>query len=320
MHAAVVHSFDKPPRYEVFADPVAGEGELIVKVHAAALHRVVKSRASGAHYSSGRELPIIPGVDGAGELPDGTRVYFGAMQPRFGSFAELSVTADWICMPLPDGLDYVTAAAIMNPAVSSWAPLKIRALLAAKESVLILGATGVAGHLAVQIAKRLGSRRVIAVGRDPEALKKLSEVGADSIISLQQDRDATVTALKQELAENGVDVVLDYVWGSPAEILLEAITKLPMKRTVTPIRWVQIGAMAGDTISLSSSTLRSTGVEITGSGLGSVSLQQIVQSAHEFLGEMGKNPFKIETRSAPLRDVETLWNSPQGHARLVFVP
>src|SRR3984957_6081748 len=224
MNAAVVTSFAAPPRYSPFAEPVAAEGERLVAVRAAGLHPIVKGLAKGTHYGSSGELPFIAGIDGVGRLEDGARVYFGIARSPFGSFSERTLAASWMCLPLPEGIDDVTAAGIANPAMSSWAALTARAKFAAGESVLILGATGVAGQLAIQIAKRLGARRVVAAGRNPQALEQLKTLGADAVISLDQDQPALVSAFRSELAEAGVDVVLDYVWGQPAERLLEAIS------------------------------------------------------------------------------------------------
>ena len=189
-----------------------------MQVSAAGLHPIVKSLANGTHYGSTGVLPFIPGVDGVGRLEDGSRVYFGISRSPFGSFAERTVATKGICLPLPDGLDDATAAASANPAMSSWAALTVRAKFVAGESVLILGATGVGGKLAVQIAKRLGARRVIAAGRNPAALEELKGLGADAVISLGLDKAALVAAFRKEWVEaGGVDVVLDYLWGAPAE-------------------------------------------------------------------------------------------------------
>src|ERR1700683_3769882 len=139
MNAAVVHAFDVPPRYTSYADPVPEDGEKLVKVTAAGLHPIVKSLANGTHYGSTGVLPFIPGVDGVGRFQDGTRVYFGTMRSPYGTFAELAVAPVWICLPLPEGLDEVTAAGIANPGMSSWAALSGRAKLGPGERGLILG-------------------------------------------------------------------------------------------------------------------------------------------------------------------------------------
>jgi NADPH:quinone reductase-like Zn-dependent oxidoreductase len=320
MNAAVVSAFDRPPRYTTFADPVAGEGEKLVRVSAAGLHPIVKALAKGTHYGSSGELPFIAGVDGVGKLEDGTRVYFGIARNPFGTFAERALAASWMCLPLPEAVDDVTAAGIANPAMSSWAALTARAKFVAGESVLILGATGVAGQLAVQVAKRLGARRVIAAGRNPRALEKLKSLGADAVISLDQDPTLLVSALRSEIAEAGVDVVLDYLWGQPAELVLQAISQKGLRKTAARIRFIQIGESAGRTISLPAATLRSSGLELLGSGFGSASLDQIRQALAEFFQVAANEPFQFHTKAAPLRDVESLWNSAEEGTRLVFQP
>ncbi len=321
MNAAVVYSFDVPPSYTIFDDPVAAEGERLVTVTAAGLHPIVKALARGTHYGSSGILPFIAGVDGVGRLEDGTRVYFGIARSPFGTFSEHALANSWMCLQLPEGIDDVTAAGIANPAMSSWATLTARAKFVPGESVLILGATGVAGQLAIQVAKRLGARRVIAAGRNPQALEKLKYLGADAVISLDQDQPSLVTAFRNELTESGVDVVLDYVWGQPAERMLEAISQKGLKKAGARVRFIQIGESAGKTISLPAATLRSSGVELLGSGFGSASLDQIKQALVEFFQIAARQPFQFHTKTAPLREVEALWNNKEEEGtRLVFQP
>jgi NADPH2:quinone reductase len=320
MNAAVVHAFDAPPRYESFSEPVASGEELIVSVRAAGLHPIVKALASGKHYGSTGELPLIPGIDGVGRLNDGRRVYFSAAHPPYGSFAERSITRPAMYLPVPETLDDVTVAAMMNPGMSSWGAFKLRAQLAAGENVLILGATGAAGRLAVQVAKRLGARRVVAAGRNPVALKELERLGADAVISLSVEPEALVSALRQEWAKDKLDVVLDYLWGSPAERVLEAISQKGLQHAASRIRFVQVGSSAGATISLPAATLRSSGIELLGSGLGSVSLERVFQSLGDFLAEAAREAFQVKTKTAHLREIEDLWRDPGEGARLVFLP
>jgi NADPH:quinone reductase-like Zn-dependent oxidoreductase len=320
MNAAVVHSFDAPPRYTTFAEPVAAEGEQLVSVTAAGLHPIVKALAQGTHYGSSGELPFIAGIDGVGKLEDGTRVYFGIARSPFGTFAERALAASWMCLPLPEGIDDVIAAGIANPAMSSWAALTARAKFVAGESVLILGATGVAGQLAIQVAKRLGARRVVAAGRNPQALEKLKALGADAVISLDQDQVSLVSAFRNELAESGIDVVLDYLWGQPAERMLEAISQKGLRKTAARIRFIQIGNSAGKTISLPAATLRSSGLELLGSGFGSASLDQLRGALTEFFQAAAKQPFQFQKKTAPLRDVEALWNDKEKGTRVIFQP
>jgi hypothetical protein len=113
---------------------------------------------------------------------------------------------------------------------------------------------------------------------------------------------------------------LDYVWGDPAESLLQAISQKGRGSTASRVRFVQIGASAGATITLPAATLRSSGLELIGSGFGSVSPDQIFAAVTEFLKEAEKEPFQIKTTAVPLSEIETLWNSAQQGARLVFQP
>jgi NADPH2:quinone reductase len=320
VNAALVCSFDAPPRYTNFADPTPAEGETIVKVTAAGLHPIVKALAKGTHYGSSGILPFIPGVDGVGRKEDGTRVYFGVSRIPYGTFAERALAAKKMCLTLPDGIDDATAAGLANPGMSSWVALMERAKFVAGESVLILGATGVAGQLAVQIAKRLGARPVIAAGRNPQALEELKGLGADAIISLDQQHEPLVASFRHEVIEHGVDVVLDYLWGKPAEALLESISQKGLSHAAPRIRYVEIGESAGRTITLPGATLRSSALELIGSGFGSASIQQIFRALAKFFDAAAETPFQMKIKVAPLRDVEQLWNESEKGERLVFQP
>lgn len=320
MNAAVVTSFSTPPSYSTFADPQPSENEQIVTVTAAGLHQIVRSLANGTHYGSTGQLPFIPGVDATGRLEDGTRIYFGSLRSPYGTFAEKALAIKGMYITLPDGLDEVTAAGIANPGMSSWAALKGRAKFAAGESVLILGATGISGKLSVQIAKRLGASRIVAAGRNPQALAELKNLGADATLSLTQDHDALVAAFHNEIAENGVDVILDYLWGAPTEAVLAAISQKGLKHATARIRFIQIGNVAAPTITLPAATLRSTAVELLGSGFGSASLDEIFQAVREFFEEAAKTSFEVSIKAVPLHDIGSAWSAPERDARIVFQP
>jgi NADPH:quinone reductase-like Zn-dependent oxidoreductase len=320
MKAAVVHSFSAAPRYDSFAEPIPTGEEVLVGVTAAGLHPIVKSLAAGTHYSSASTLPFVAGLDGVGRLPDGSRVYFARSRPQYGTFAERSLTQRVTCFPVAENLDDATVAAMMNPGMSSWGALTERTRLEEGESILILGATGVAGQLAVQVSRRLGARRIVAAGRNPQALEELRALGADRVVSLAQDRGALVAAFREVLAEEKIDLVLDYLWGAPAEAALEAMTQKGAGRGAGRVRFVQVGASAGPTVSLAAESLRSSGLEVMGSGLGSVPMERIFRSLATFLQEAAREPFQIRTRIAPLAQVELLWNAPEQGVRVVFQP
>src|SRR6266851_3126258 len=186
MKAAVLHTLGKLPRFEEFPEPTPEKGEVIVQVKAASLNNISKARASGSHYDSYSQLPAVCGVDGVGLLDDGTRVYCGGCRPPYGMMAERTVVSRSWCVPIPDGVDDLTAAALPNAALSSWLPLAFRAQIQTGETVLVLGATGVSGKLAVQIARHLGAGRVVAAGRNEQILQTLASLGADATIALDQ--------------------------------------------------------------------------------------------------------------------------------------
>ena len=307
MKAAVVHQFGSAPVYEDFADPVAEEGEELVRVAAAGLHPLVRSLAAGRHYASEGQLPFIPGVDGIARTPDGRPVYFGRLRAPYGTMAERAA-ASKLCFPIPDALAVTKAAAIMNPGLSSWLALRERAQIQAGETVLVTGATGAAGRLALQVARKLGAGRVIAAGRDRLAVEALH---ADAHVVLGSPDTERVLA---DVAAKGIDVVLDYVWGEHAAMLLRAIARARPRRT----RFVQIGSMAGETIELPSAVLRQSPVVLLGSGLGSVGMDAFARAIPAFV-EVAPS-LDVEVVEVPLGDVARVWNEPTGSKRVVFVP
>jgi NADPH:quinone reductase-like Zn-dependent oxidoreductase len=214
-------------------------------------------------------------------------------------------------------VDDITAAAIAIPGMSSWAALKERAHLIAGENVLINGATGTSGRLAVQIAKYLGAKRVIATGRNIEALEQLMAIGADATVPLTQSPKELETAFKEQFGGEGVDVVLDYLWGQSAEVLIMAAAKAG--KDAVPIRFVQIGALSGGSIALRSAALRSSALVLMGSGIGSIPLKGLVGSISGVLQAVVPGKLKVETKVVPLAEVEDTWNQDNGNSRVVFV-
>jgi NADPH:quinone reductase-like Zn-dependent oxidoreductase len=312
MQAAVVSVPGQAPKYQSFPDPTPGAGEELVRVRAAGLHPVVKAIASGAHYSAAETGPAIPGVDGVGLLPDGRRVYFGFVRKPWGTMAELAAPAKVIS--IPDGLDDATAAAIANPGMSAWMTLKERAGLVAGETVLILGATGVAGQLAIQVARHLGAKRVVGVGRNLEAIAKAN---VDATISLNQPEEAIREAFAAETSR-GIDVVVDYLWGRPTELLLEALAKGFKPEVTHRTRLVEVGSSAGPTITLPGATLRSIDLTLVGSGFGAARLDSILLAIPTLFDLAAKGTLTIAVESIPLSQVEDAWNRVEKGCRIVF--
>jgi NADPH:quinone reductase-like Zn-dependent oxidoreductase len=319
MQAAVVESFGKAPRYTSFREPVAAEGEVLVKMRASALSNLVKGQASGKHYSSGGEMPFVPGSDGVGTLLDGQRVYFLSPRAPFGAMAEWSLVSASRTIPLPDTMDDVTAAALGNPGLATWGALIGRARFEQGESVLVNGATGVAGQQAIQAAKFLGARRIIATGREQAQLKHLRDLGADETIWLEQSDDTLEASFRQALHDSGVDVVLDYLWGRSAGLLLKGAAGHGSPEGEHRLRYVQIGSISGEIIPLAAGPIRSSGVELSGSGLGSLSIVCIVEALGIMYASAQAAGLKIETEAVALREVETSWDKMESGRRIVFV-
>ena len=315
MKAAVVHAAGQNPVYDDFAEPTAAPGENRITVTAAALSPLVRARASGAHYSVSGAYPAVVGVDGVGRLDDGRRVYFMLPRAPWGAMAAFAVAPATQIAPLPDGLDDATAAAIGNPGMSSWAAFKERARLKAGETVLINGATGSAGRLAVQIARHFGAKRVIATGRNSEALRSLAALGADATIALGDDEAALEDRFRSEFAK-GIDVVVDYLWGKSAERLLVAAAK--GLQDDAALRFVQVGSASGPNIALPSAVLRSKAITLMGSGLGSVPRDKLAADIGELLQAGATRGFAIPVRTVPLPDVEQAWGESDSAARTVF--
>ena len=315
MKAAIVREAGQTPVYGDFSEPELAAGEARIAVTAAAISQVVKSRASGRHYSSAGEFAFVVGIDGVGRRDDGARVYFLFPRPPHGSMAEKTVVPLARCLSLPDELDDVTAAAIANPGMSSWAAYTERAKLKAGETVLVNGATGTAGRLAVQIARHLGAGKVVATGRNAEALKSVAALGAEVTIPLVDDEAALEESFKQEFAQ-GVDVVIDYLWGKSAERLLIAAAKAG--KEAVPIRFVQIGAVSGPDITLPSAALRSSAIVLMGSGIGSIPVDRYVHAIDGVLRAAVPAGLKIDFNPVPLSDVEDAWPRDDSARRTVF--
>jgi len=317
MKAAIVVEAGQAPVYGDFRDPVPAPGNGLIRVTAAAISHVTRSRASGTHYSSEGAPPFVPGVDGVGVGEDGQRVYFVLPERPFGAMAELCIVNERQRVALPDDLSDESAAAMAIPGMSSWAALVERANLRAGETVLINGATGASGRLAIQIAKYLGAGKVIATGRQTKAFEELRLLGADVTVPLVQDRDALQKAFQHEF-QQGVDIVLDYLWGMSAETLVVAAAEAGPEGV--PIRYLQIGSISGANINLPSAALRSSSLQLMGSGIGSIPFPRLLKALEGVLQAAPSAGFKVAVQSVPLAEVTRVWTSGDTESRVVLVP
>ncbi len=321
MKAAVLHQLGNLPEYEDFEEPVpANTDEILINVKASAIKNLDKGRASGKHYASYKHLPVVVGIDGVGVLQNGQRVY---AQGITGMFAEKAVINKNNYVVLPDNIDDATAAALPNAVLGAGMALLYRAQIKKDEVVLINGATGVTGKLAVQLAKYYGASKIAVTGRNSEQLEQLRSLGADIIISLKQDDENIIQQIKALNASTPVDIVIDYLWGKPVELILKSLMGGSVNHISHRVRLVTVGSMAGEHINLESGTLRSAAIEISGSGLGSISKEQWHEYRVKVLPEMfqlaADGKLIIETETEPLSNIKQAWQKEAAPGKRIVV-
>jgi NADPH2:quinone reductase len=312
MYAAVLHEYGAP-RFDQFEDPQSTDDAVVVRVVAAALSQFDVIHASGQHVIKPPILPAVAGVEGIGRLADGRRVYFAGPVPPHGSMAQRTLVSVSNLIDVPDGVDDATAAALANSGLAAWLPLSFRAQLVPGENVLIIGATGIVGRLAVQAAKLLGAGRVVAAGRDPLALERARELGADAVVDLSEE--TTMIDAYRSAASGPVDVIVDYVWGAPLEAAL----------TIAGggARVVQVGrAAANAVVQLSADLIRAKSLNVLGyatyhvpHAVRAAAYQQLVRLAAE-------DRIRVDMECVPLSEVEQAWSRQRSRARsrLVLLP
>ncbi|WP_214408980.1 quinone oxidoreductase family protein [Sphaerisporangium fuscum] len=308
MRAAVIPASDAPPVCREHPDPAPRHGdELVVEVLAAGLHHLTRAKANGSHYSSDGVYPLVPGVDGVVRDEEGNLRYVVLDDTPLGTFAERTLIDPRRSVILPDGIDPVRIAAAMNPAMSSWVALRRRVDFHAGRRVLVLGATGNAGRMAIQIAKLFGAAQVIAAGRDTTRLRTLTALGADETITFDQIGRAA-----------DVDVVIDYVWGEPAAGAMIPMLTARADRAA-PLTWIQIGSIAGPTAPIPSAALRSARLQIVGSGIGSVPARDFLAELPELASAVAAGAIDVRARAVPLARVAEAWTA-ETDDRVVLVP
>lgn len=305
MKAAILKEMGKAPVYGDFPDPVAESNEqVLISVKAAPIKQLDKAIAGGNHFKSNSSLPVVVGTDGAGVLDDGTRVYAMGLT---GMIAEKALADKSQCVTLPDEVDFMTAAALPNMLLGSDMALLFKGGMKRGDVVLINGATGVTGKVATQVAKLHGASKVIVTGRNPDSLKELMELGADEMVSLKQDDEQFISQLTSIQNATPIDVVLDYTWGHPMELIISVLSKAVSH----PVKIVAIGEMAGSSIPMTSGFMRSRPIEIVGSGFGSMTPEQVKKYMKDVLPSLfskaAQGKIKIDLESVGLEEVEEAW-------------
>jgi NADPH:quinone reductase-like Zn-dependent oxidoreductase len=319
MKAALITAPGKSPVYADFKEPIAAEGHEVITVTASALSQFSKSRSSGSHYSSESAFPSVAGADGVGLTTDGRRVYFVLPEAPFGALAEKSLVRSKQCLELPDSLDDITAAALANPGMSAWAALVERAKLQPGETVLINGATSTAGRIAVQLAKHLGAGRVIGTGRNRTELDELKMLGADAAIPFALGDSASADQYEEALVaefSRGINVVMDYLWGQSARTAIIAIAKAV--DDAKPVRFVHVGgASREENIELPGAALRSSAIQLMGSGVKSIPFPKLLGAIKNVFDVASPAKLQIATKPVPLSEIENAWGLP-GKPRIVI--
>jgi NADPH:quinone reductase-like Zn-dependent oxidoreductase len=319
--AAVLQAPTTTPEYADFAEPTVDEGHELVELVAAGLHPLVRSLAAGRHYGSTDAWPLIPGVDAVARAATGELIYTGFVQAPYGTFAQRMAVPATLRIPVPAGADPVHVAGGLNPGLASWLPLNARVHeIGALRTVLILGATGMAGSLAVQHARILGSTHVVGVGRNRAGLERAAKLGAKPV-ALTGDRDADAAALFDALDGAAPDIVLDFLWAAAAEATFIALGRRGLDEDTANIAYVQIGAMSGPEASVPAALLRSRRIRISGSGAGSASIADVIAEIPVYMQLIAAKKVEVPTQTYPLSEVTKAWTAPADSTRrTVIVP
>lgn len=310
MQAAVITEHGGAPAPGDHPDPAPADGQALVEVTAAPITPLDVLCASGTSYFGAPPLPYVPGVQGVGRiveaatLPAGTPVWFpttAGMRPGDGSMAARAVAAEADLVALPDDVPDTLVAALGLSAVAAWMALTWRAELGPGEQVLVLGAGGVVGQVAVQAARRLGARRVVAACRSEAAQARAAACGADAVVPIRDGEEAAaLTARLAEALDGPVDVVVDPLFGVPAT----AAAPLLASRG----RLVNLGGSAGETAVFGSAHLRSHTASILGYTNNDISVEQRRDALLDVLRE-ARTGLTVDHDVLPLEDVKGAWSS-----------
>lgn len=250
--------------------PASSSSLAKIQVTTVGVHKLVKMRAAGPHYTSSAGLPHTPGVDGVGvETSTGKRVYFHTFTTKSaGTLKELVYVNPKAVAEVPDDLDSVQAAALMNPAMSCWMALRTRVTLEKGWTCLIIGATSMSGRVAVKVAKHFGASKVYGAGRSESKLKDIEGLDGYVILNDEKPQDTQWNEAKD------ASVVLDYLYGPWPGVFLT--------QGKSPVQWVCIGSLAGGDAPVPGQVLRFRDATIRGSGPGSWSAERMKE--REMLG------------------------------------
>ncbi|WP_396454368.1 zinc-binding alcohol dehydrogenase family protein [Actinomadura sp.] len=317
MRAAEIRECGRPPAVAERKPPVPGDGEVLVDVLAAPITPLDLLCATGTSYFGTPATPYVPGVQGVGTA-GGRTVWFpspAGMAPGDGSMAEAAAVPESSLVELPEGADPVQVAALGLSAVAAHMALVWRGELSAGEQVVVLGAGGVVGQAAVQLARTAGARRVIASARSPQARERAARAGADAVVPLDTADAAELARRFADAADGPVDLVLDPLFGAPAAAAA---------RVLRPGgRLVNLGSSADETCPIESSTIRGKSLRLLGYTNNELSAAQRASSVAFIAAEAAAGRLAVAHETAPLEDAAAAWRRQRdgrAEGRIVLTP
>jgi NADPH:quinone reductase-like Zn-dependent oxidoreductase len=311
LRAAVLHEHGATPRVGDFDDPPETPGHALVEVAAAGLHHLDLHKASGTFYTGPPPLPSVVGTDGVGRTADGRRVYFDTTVAPYGSMAQRTLVPEDSLLDVADGVEDAVAAALGNTGMAAWLALEWRGEVKRGDTVLVLGACGAVGSIAVQVAKLLGAGRVVAADRPQERLQSLR--GADASVAIG-DPEQLTDAIKAA-ADGEVDVTLDMLWGAPAVAAMGAAARFA--------RHVEVGNMAGGEITLPAPLIRSKSLDLRGFNVGYPPVDVKRDAYRRLTAHAADGEIVVDVEARPLDDVAAAWERQRqaaGGPKQVLVP
>lgn len=322
MRAALLPELGSTPDIGEVADPVRGPGQALIRVTAAPLNPLDLLVASGGFYAGKPEIPYVPGVEGVGEVIEGDLLAAG-QRVRFerragyegpGSLAELACADEATAMGIDEDVPDALAASLGVAGVAGWLSVSWRAGLQPGERVLVLGATGPVGQVAVQAAKLLGAGTVVAAARDREALDQLRELGADGLVELTGEDTAELASAFRKAAGGDIDVIIDPLWGPPA--LAAALAGAPMARLV------HLGQSASADLVLPSGVVRARMLSVLGYSNLVMPREQLAEAYQQLLRHAARGELQVRHEAMALDKVAEAWQAQRSapHRKLVLVP
>lgn len=312
MKAALIRAVDARPDVGEAPEPAGN----VVDVLAAPINPIDLAVSRGVLASGHPPLPYVPGCEAVGRTADGRTVWlFGGSLGRTsnGAIAERATVGDAFAVEVPEGVDAALAAGLGIAGLAGWLPFAWRAPLAGGEDVLVLGATGSVGLVAVQTAKLLGAGRVVAAGRSESGLQRAADHGADATLRLDE-ADDLVAAFKEAFAGVGPSYVFDPLWGEPGAA---AVLAAAPRATI-----VNLGQSAGATAALSSEAVRFKGLSIFGMSVYGVPYDELAEQYRLLVQHAVAGDIRLDVEQVPLDSVADAWRrqAEGAGAKLVVVP